>query len=249
MSTVEAPETTVVTVTVHPPALDGLLRDALSCAARDDDDDGTPAHPHLAGVLLHSVAHPSRGDVLVASATDRYQMVQTYTQVAGRLPHRLWLTCVQVEQVLDAMSVPLRDNPDLWGPLACIEVDGATVTVRQEASGRGCASTQTRFAVDRGTGFPDIHALAEKARAGDTRGGEFALDLNRLSRMSDRASRFKPMRLRATGSDESPGPIEVSIGERYAGFLMPTRVGGEGNGTPPLWPIPGRPPEAVAERV
>lgn len=176
--------------------------------------------PMINGVLLHGDVHDGK-PVLVATATDRFVMVQASVDATGDPLPEVLVPLAEVKRV----AVVLRSLPKAT---TLLEVsapgDGSAVFAARNAS------VTTESAAENGAGerprFVDFRALFEprKVAEGDdpTR---FAVSPLHLTRLAAIAKAYgEAMRIQMFGPTH---PTHVLIGERCRAMVMPMRMGGE----------------------
>lgn len=196
--------------------------------------------PMIAGVLLHTARDERRGDVLVATATDRYRALQGSASTSGQIPARVWLTRQQVTQVL-AITRPYTTRRRAAESQVEITVTDDTVTVRQLALD-GLADIAVTFPADAEHDFPDVGKIITdnlaKPRSDQPFAvvGKYLADMGRLVRLGE------PMQVHSTGADK---PLVVHIGDRLVALLMPVRLSDERAAqVAPVFSLPTVKPEA-----
>lgn len=208
------------TITISTGELHQLLRNVRHGAGKD----GTL--PMLVGVLLHTDRHPRLGDVLVATATNRYVLVQGYAPVSGVLPGRVFLTSDQVKQVL-RVTRPYRKA--YTTAMTRLAVSDAQVLVTQPAAPEldlgDSALALTTTQVGLAGNFPGIGKIIEKPMETGPVAEAVSVApqmLSLLARLADSisGSMGAAVRLTMTGVGQ---PVLAQIGDRLSALVMPVQ--------------------------
>lgn len=208
----------MTTLSVNSSALAILLRDVRQASGQDS------GLPMLSGVQLWTASAPDGTPVLVASATDRYCLLQGHVSgVVGSLPGPVWLRNGQVSQLMSILRSFTSRRRASDGQTE-ITVDDDRVSVRQALLGDD-VNVALSFAHDVGADFPDIMKLIRPAMDAGPADNAFHIDprhLVKLARIA--AARGFPMRVRASGSAK---PVVVQIGTNLVALAMPIRPSAE----------------------
>ncbi|WP_028926312.1 hypothetical protein [Pseudonocardia acaciae] len=209
----------------------GLLADAARIASTNPDT------PMLCGVLLHTATHAGR-PVLVASATDRFMMVQAHAPLEfGGLPGRLWLANTQLRQIRALFGTPARRRCQALHVRIAVSSHTNTATISEfEMPGMAMAALSLT-PLDTGPHFPDI---AKVARQEWHRSDQpVTVDPRHLARAAALCRRNESLRIELAGPRS---PVRITVGERLWVYLMPRRAD-----TTPIAPV-FDPPTATPTR-
>lgn len=203
----------------------GLLTDAARIASTD------PTVRMLCGVLLHTTTHHDR-TVLVASATDRYMMVQAHAPLrSGDLPGRLWLTNDQIRRLRALFGTPTRRRSKARDVRIAVSRRSNSCII-SEFDEPGGAAALSLAPIDTRPDFPDIAEMVRRER--HRHDDPVEVNPRLLARATALCRPGEALRIELTGQHS---PIHITIGERLWAYLMPRR-GDTTTTTPPVFDLP-----------
>lgn len=175
--------------------------------------------PMINGVLLHGDVHDGK-PVLVATATDRFIMVQASIDATGDPLPEVLVPLDEVKRV----AVVLRSLPKATTLLE-VSAPGAGVALFAARS----ASVTTEPATEVGVSAPEFPPFRELYKPRGIKEGDdparFAGSPLHLTRLAAIAKAYgEPMRIQMFGP---ANPAHVLIGERCRAMVMPMRLGEE----------------------
>lgn len=198
------------TVTVASSALRALLGDVALGAGTDT------GLPMLNGVLLHTDDHPRLGRVLVATATDRFVLLQACVPAQGSLPGRLFLRLRQASQVRE-VTRPYTTRKRAGSAQTEIVTDGDEATVRQIALPvHGLGTVSITVPIDKHLQFPTVGTLWRSAAEKPLQPEPVAIDSRYLSLLG---------KLGNSALIDHVGPASMRISHRGAGSAVCAQIG------------------------
>ena len=226
----------MTTLSVSSTDLAALLRDVKQAASTDEH------LPMMAGVLLHTARTEDGDTVLVATATDRYCLLQGHARVeSGELPGPVWVRHGQLSQ-LAAVLRPFTSRRRAGTAQTEGSVADGKVTVRQAVLD-DLANVSVSFEHDPGEGFPDVLKVLSAALEAGPADQSFSVEGSRLALVARIATqRGVTMRVRSSGANRS---VVVQIGGNLVGLVMPVRVSNTDSRPVPVFTVEV-PAEAVA---
>lgn len=195
------------TMSVETSGLVDVITDVLHAASNDR------TMPMLCGIMLHTDKHEN-GSVLVATATDRFTLAQSWIPASGEIP-QLWIPRDDLKQLLPLLR-PFARRKDT----TCeIVVDGRDVTFRQNPL-PGMPVMSVTVQVQGAGNFPALDRVFPK---GEPSNEVTVFDARRLDVVMQVAKRRRePIRLVSYGA---VAPAWAYVGKQYRCLVMPMRAG------------------------
>ena len=214
-----------------------LLADVSQAASRDEH------LSMLAGVMLHTDTHKGQ-TVLVATATDRFTLIQGHAPVAAGPPdQRLWLTGRQVSQLRGILR-PFTTRRVAASSQLAIELVGDMVHFRQLAL-EGFAGVALSLPIEPGE-FPNVIKIAQPSEPYVPSDQPVTIDPRYLRRMAALCRSGENVTVQFHGPAK---PAWITIGDnagsRLWAIVMPIRQ--ESISAAPVFdPSPVKPAEELA---
>lgn len=193
-------------ISIETSGLVDVLADVLHAAGNDI------TLPTLHGIMLHTDKH-EKGSVLVATATDRYTLAQSWILASGEIP-QLWIPRDDLKQLLPLLR-PFARRKDT----TCeIVVDGRDVTFKQNPL-PGMPVMSVTIQVEGPGDFPNLERVFPK---GEPSNEVTVFDARRLNvPMQVAKRRGEPIRLVSYGA---AAPAWAYVGTQYRCLVMPMRA-------------------------
>lgn len=208
-----------------------LLTNVARAAGTDD------FIPSINGVLLHGAVHDGK-PVLVATATDRFILIQASVDATGEPLPEVFVSLPEVKRVAAVLKALPRDSKLLevaapGGGVASFSARGASVEVEPSPAAKDWG------------GFPDLAKLFEVPELAEgVEANKVALNGVYLTKLTAMAKALgEHMRVETHGPSRV---VHVLVGERYRALIMPVR-GVDGATTLPVFAPPSELKRAEAK--
>jgi DNA polymerase III sliding clamp (beta) subunit (PCNA family) len=194
------------TISIGTSGLVDVLSDVLPAAGND------ATLPMIHGIMLHTGKHEN-GSVLVATATDRFTLAQSWIPAGGEIP-QLWIPRDDLKQLLPLLR-PFARRKDT----TCeIVVDGRDVTFTQNPL-PGMPVMSVTIQVEGSGDFPNLERVFPK---GEPSNEVTTFDVRRLNvPMQVAKRRGESIRLVSYGAT---APAWAYVGQQYRCLVMPMRA-------------------------
>lgn len=204
-------------ITVPTSELLALIRDVKQAASVD------PTLPMLDGVMLNTSHDEKRGHRLVATATDRYCILQGTAGASGSLAQRLFLTNQQLAQVSASLR-PYGSAKRVGVAQTSITIADGKVTIEQLSLDQ-LGAVSVSFKHNAMENFPDLGKILRDNIEREPSTDMYHVDGARMATFARIAASLRaPMSVRSTGAAH---PVIIQIGRDLLGMLMPMRTGAE----------------------